>query len=313
MKWNVKALIALGAGMLLAGCGGGHDAPYSAGDYPPAGYAAGQSGYGAPAPGDGYGAPGAAYAPPPSATGAPPPAGGYDGQAGYPPPANGAPSATSGQGDANYDEVGYATTLSGGTPGQLAVSVRGLATGSFVEVTVLATGRTVLLENNIMVPLASGRLVGFSPAAAAALGLSGGSDAVRVRQVNPSAQDQAAVRRNTAPVRMDAPEPLLAGLRRKLGGAPVVPPPAPVPAPGASAPPPASGGATQGGFYVQVAALSNRARADALAAEVKGFVQASGSLYRVQVGPFANQAAAERARADVAARGFGDARVFEKR
>lgn len=350
MKSNVSLVAALAAALLTAGCGHrGGGAPYSAGDYAP-GYGAPQ-GYAAPAPGDGYGAPaplltpgplpapdavsggaggyagpGAGYAAPgaagdsypPAPVPAPDVAGGY-GSADGPPPGGG-PRATSGQGDTMYDAVGYVSVLSGGPAGQLAATAPGLPVGSFVEVTSLSTGHTVLLEVNITVPLASGRILGVSPAAAAALQLSGGSgEGVRVRQIVPSAQDQAMVRQGSAPQRLDAPDVLLVGLRRQLsGGAPgagAPPPPAPLagpppkPKPGAGKPAPVAG---KGGYLVQVAALSDRGRADALAKQVGGFVAAGGGLYRVQMGPY-DRAGADRARAGVAARGFPDARVFEKR
>ena len=60
---------------------------------------------------------------------------------------------------------------------------------------------------------------------------------------------------------------------------------------------------------MQVAALSNAARARALADELGGIVRPGGGVYRVQLGPYPNSSAAERARADVARRGYGDARI----
>ena len=61
--------------------------------------------------------------------------------------------------------------------------------------------------------------------------------------------------------------------------------------------PPASG------WGVQVAALSNEGNARALAAQLGGRVSAAGTLYRVQLGPFADRTAAEAARAGAARRG----------
>lgn len=284
MPLNVERGAALAALMLLGACGqGGHA------------YAGGDVAIGAQA----VGGPGASYAPPGAVQGAPVDDG------------SGSPRATSGQGDTGFDKVGYAAPLSGSAPGALGVAVDGLAPGAFIEVTALDSGHTVLLQVNSNAGTAPGTLIALSPAAQGALQLNAATPAVRVRQVNPSAQDQAAVLRGIAPVRLDAPEPLLAGLRHMLpaGGAASPPPP---PRSGAgSAKPPAP--MQRGTLYVQVAALSNAARAGDLARQLGGQVAAGGGLYRVQIGPFANRADAERKRAAVAVQGFPDARVFEKR
>ena len=61
---------------------------------------------------------------------------------------------------------------------------------------------------------------------------------------------------------------------------------------------------------VQVAAVSSAARAQALAQELGGHVAAGGGIYRVQIGPFADMATAQRARDGAARRGYGDSRIF---
>lgn len=81
----------------------------------------------------------------------------------------------------------------------------------------------------------------------------------------------------------------------------------PQPAKPQPAPKPAIAGR---GLVVQVAALSNVQRARALASQFGGTVRSAGNIHRVQLGPFADKAAAERARADAAKRGYGDARVI---
>ena len=63
-------------------------------------------------------------------------------------------------------------------------------------------------------------------------------------------------------------------------------------------------------LFVQVAALSNLSRAQALAKQLGGQVRSAGTIHRVQLGPFADNAAALRARGDVARRGYGDARII---
>jgi rare lipoprotein A len=60
---------------------------------------------------------------------------------------------------------------------------------------------------------------------------------------------------------------------------------------------------------VQVAALSSAERAATLAHQLGGRVVPLGKLYRVQLGPFADSAQAQRARDGAARRGYGDARI----
>ena len=73
---------------------------------------------------------------------------------------------------------------------------------------------------------------------------------------------------------------------------------------------PAPKPAARGNLIVQVAALSNLQRARALPSQLGGTVRSAGNIHRVQLGPFADRAAAERARADAAKRGYGDARIL---
>jgi rare lipoprotein A len=73
--------------------------------------------------------------------------------------------------------------------------------------------------------------------------------------------------------------------------------------------PPAARPAASGRFIVQVAALSNASRAQALAQSLGGFVKPGGGLHRVQLGPFATAGEAEAARRRAAGAGYGDARV----
>lgn len=228
-------------------------------------------------------------------------------------------------GEARFDRVGRTTLAEG--EGTFALSGE-LAAGSFVEVTALDTGRTILVQVR-----GDGRgLIALSAAAAGQLGLADNAP-VRVRRVTVTPQDSAllAAGRATA-TRADAPQALLVGLRRMLAEqAPVpvmaavkpartpaskpvrTPPvkqqPAKVePARTQAAPRPAP--AVRGGLVVQVAALSNAQRARALADQLGGSVRSAGNIHRVQLGPFADRTSAERARADAAKRGYADARVI---
>lgn len=103
-----------------------------------------------------------------------------------------------------------------------------------------------------------------------------------------------------------------------LAGAPRVQSPASV---RAAAPDPASTSAParvaaanpaprDGAFVVQAAAFSQQANARRAADAVGGFVEKSGQLYRVRIGPFASRGQAEAALAKARAAGYSDARVY---
>lgn len=116
----------------------------------------------------------------------------------------------------NYDSVGYAQVAGGeGVSG----AHRTLPLPSYVEVTSLETGRTILVRLTQRGPMTGGDLVSLSPRAWAQLGASaGGRGPVRVRRVNPPEAERALLRGGAnAPARMDTPPGLLSALRRKLG------------------------------------------------------------------------------------------------
>jgi rare lipoprotein A len=269
----------------------------------------------------------------------------------------------------NYDQVGYAAMRGEGTG--IGGSHRTLPLPSYVEVTSLDSGRTILVRLDQRGPMSGPDLIDLSPAAWAQLGLPpGGTVAVRVRRVNPPEPERALLRLGEqAPERMETPKGLLAVLVRKL---PPAPPgalkPGIEPAPVASSPTLASAGiapnaaavakpapkpvspvvppvveaartpptaaapvpeakpvlpptirpaltpslvqaAPQGGFFVQAAVFSTKARADAAAATLGGTVTPAGKLWRVRVGPHGSTAAAQAALAKVKAAGYADARV----
>ena len=243
------------------------------------------------------------------------------------PPQGAGPRGTSGQ--ERYDAVGYAGSF-GGDSGQYAtasVSVAhpSLPVGSYVELTALDTGRTIVAL--VAARGAGDRIVDLSPGAAQQLGVGEGA-AVRVRLVSPSPQDQMALRSGRpAMARMDAPQTLLTALRKKLSGrtepAYTHPAPAPAPArptrevtqpPGARRTPPPRqpdrAASIRSGYLVQVAAFSTRERAQSVAQQIGGRIVPAGRVFRVQIGPFADAASAKRARDDVARRGYADARLL---
>jgi len=138
----------------------------------------------------------------------------------------------------NYDAVGYATVYADGLSG-LSGAHKTLPLPSYVEVTSLGTGRTIVVRLVQRGPMDNQTLIGLSPTAAAQLGIEPADRAaVRIRRVNPPEVERAQLRSGLrAPERMDTPEPLLKVLRRKLAEqSPLLPPPSTPPAMPTSAP-----------------------------------------------------------------------------
>ena len=256
-----------------------------------------------------------------------------------PPPSDG-PQATSDRSPDRYDEVGYATwygtEMSGnrtasGTPFDpqaFTAAHRTLPIGSYVEVTSLDTGRTVLVLINDRGPFTPGLAIDLSQAAARAIGVRS-RQPVRIRRVTPTPADQAALKNGQAasPV-LDTPPALLNGLRAKLGGGVATVPDRPGPRPPLAksrppadpatipqrpvTPPARAAAAPKGSYYVQVAAFGGRDRANAVARSLGGAATRFNNLWRVRTGPFPDAKSALRARDAAAARGYGDARVVRE-
>lgn len=135
----------------------------------------------------------------------------------------------------NYDEVGYAsaypdsaqgTTTANGeafVASAITAAHKTLPMPSYVEVTALDTGRTILARINDRGPMANDRIIDLSPGAVAQLGATGNAAfPVRVRLVNPPEQERAALRAHgQAAERLEAPVALLTALRQKAGKPPV--------------------------------------------------------------------------------------------
>jgi rare lipoprotein A len=133
-----------------------------------------------------------------------------------------------------YDEVGYASwygdelegrpTANGEAFVANAVSVahKTLPMPSYVEITALDSGKTIIARVNDRGPFAHDRLIDLSAGAARELGIMGqGVSGVRVRKVNPPEQDRSVLRAGrAAPARVDTPESLLKVLRQKLAQMP---------------------------------------------------------------------------------------------
>ncbi len=242
----------------------------------------------------------------------------------------------------NYDQVGYASIGGEGGDG-VSLAHRTLPLPSYVEVTSLKTGKTILVRAERRGPMNGSNLVELSPAAAAQLGLEGANTPVRVRRVNPPEPERALLRAGgQAPARMDTPLALVAVLLRKLEPGAAAPVPAPIPSampvavasptppppphvpvvgkpavkpPLAVKPPvppavkPAVAPVAAGNVVVQVGAFSSAARAGEVARKLGGTVSPAGKLFRVRIGGFAGAADASGALAKAKAAGYSDARI----
>lgn len=115
----------------------------------------------------------------------------------------------------NYDEVGYAT-FDDDTAVGITVAHRTLPMPSYVEITSLESGRTILARVERRGPMTNTRLLGLSRAAAAQLDVGEGAP-LRVRRVNPPEDQRAELRadRSVDP-RMETPQGLLDVLKRQL-------------------------------------------------------------------------------------------------
>jgi rare lipoprotein A len=222
---------------------------------------------------------------------------------------------------ARYDAVGHASWYGGELggsptasgmpfdPAAITAAHRTLPLGSYAEVTSLDTGRTILVLINDRGPGRLDREIDLSRGAAQALGTSDRAMApIRVRAAGATPSDAAALAAGrAATARLDAPPAVLAALRARLGT--YAPRPTPAPSLAARRPrPTAAIGADS--LLVQVAAFSNATRAAELADRLHGRVEPTDGLYRVRLGPYADPASAERARDDVARRGYGDATII---
>jgi len=264
---------------------------------------------------------------------------------------------------ASYDEVGYASwygeELSGNltangeayNPQGISAAHKTLPLPSYVEVTALETGRTILVRINDRGPFSDDRLIDLSQGAARQLGIDrDGVTGVRVRKVNPNEQERAVLRMGApATERIATPDSLLAILRKNLaklprpaapdrrvavqGGSPpaTVSSNRPVPATaagrrdgrfiveGAGRPVAAENsvgnnyvGGLPGSYVVQVAAFSDKARADRLAGKIGARVMPdrTRSIWRVRYGPFASEREAQAGLAQAQQRGYSGARVL---
>jgi rare lipoprotein A len=211
---------------------------------------------------------------------------------------------------ATHEETGYASwygeelrgkrTANGEKfdPDGISAAHRTLPMPSYVEVTALDTGKTILVRVNDRGPFHSNRVMDLSLGAARQLGLTGGgARLVRLRRVDPPAEDKLALRMGRAtPSRSQAGDEL-EKLRRRAEWTP--------PRNAASARMPLGAGP----FYLQVATFGSRDRARTLAGVVGGTVDASRGTYRVRTGPYFSAAKAKAALAPLAMKGYPEAMI----
>lgn len=131
-----------------------------------------------------------------------------------------------------YDEVGYAGVIRDGAgratangeradPAAITAAHRTLPLPTYVEVTALATGRTILVRVNDRGPMAADRLIDLSEGAARQLGLGSVVAGVRVRKTSPVESERAVLRNGgSVAARIDTPPSLLRVLRDKLAAQP---------------------------------------------------------------------------------------------
>jgi len=230
--------------------------------------------------------------------------------------------------DAQYDEVGYASwygdafhggpTANGETydMDMVGAAHKTLPLPSYVEVTALDTGRTIVVRVNDRGPFVTNRIIDLSRRSAELLGTARqGVARVRVRRVYPSDEERLALRSGKAVAERPGASPAeLASLDKRFQTwiAAQTPPPPPV-----VADPVATAGLLDpsgiGGWFVQVGAYGDRARADSLAGLVGGGVEAAGQLYRVRLGPYFDEQIAMAALARAQGQGYQDAKLIPPR
>jgi rare lipoprotein A len=174
---------------------------------------------------------------------------------------------------------------------------------SYVRVTRVATGKTVVLRINDRGPFLGGRVIDLSYVAAHKLGvLSPGSAEVIVERIMPQQIANGTALTASAPAAAPSPPvaATLAAPSLAVAGPSVATPPLAA-APASSATP-----AAAGSVYLQLGAFSDPARAQAIAARAAAQMPTqsgvsvnvelgAGNLHRVRVGPFANAEAATQA------------------
>lgn len=160
-------------------------------------------------------------------------------------------------------------------PAGLTLAHRTLPLGTLVQITAVATGRSIVARVNDRGPGRRDRLVDLSRGAAVLLGTERNPlSPVRVRVLTSSEA-------RPGLIRVGAVTPA------RIGALPV-----------------------PGRYWLQVASFTYRPRAQALADRLGGELHSSGSIHRVRLGPLPTARAAAQARDAVVAQGYADAQLI---
>ena len=220
--------------------------------------------------------------------------------------------------DGGYDEVGlaswYGAQFHGGQTAngerfdmdRVGAAHKTLPLPCYVEVTALDTGRTILVRINDRGPFVTNRIIDLSRRSAQLLGIErAGVSRVRVRRVFPADADRLQLRwGRAASERPYAGGAQLALLNQRFATRPADP--AAPPRVAAAIPITA---APVGGWFIQVTAVGDRARAEEIAEIIAGRIEPAGMLWRVRMGPYKSEAEATSALAQVRSDGYQDARL----
>lgn len=207
---------------------------------------------------------------------------------------------------------------------ELTAAHRTLPMPSFVKVTNLDNGKSVVLRVNDRGPYHSNRLVDVSRRGAEALGfISKGTARVKVERVFPS--DTVEQRRVLAALPTPGTnEPDMSGNRQPMDKMPALPAeqifalPLPPPAPEVLALAQGNDAPLLATFHVQVAALGDETRAQVLAQDISRFGAAfieplpgsAGQLYRVRIGPYVSREVAANMVEQLRQAGYMDAVIL---
>ena len=198
--------------------------------------------------------------------------------------------------DPDYEEAGnaswYGEELRGSKtangerfdPDGFTAAHRTLPLPSYVEVTSVKSGRTILVRINDRGPFHGNRIIDLSFGTARLLGITGrGAHQVRLKRVYPDESDKSALRRGQ-PVTVRGGRPAL----NWVSVAAQIPTGA-------------------GPYFLQVASFSSEARARTMAARLGAEVSQIAGTWRVRLGPYKSADKAFAALAPLAARGYPDA------
>jgi len=225
--------------------------------------------------------------------------------------------------NADYDEVGYASwygdAFHGGPTANgeifdmhmVGAAHKTLPLPSYAEVTALDTGRTVLVRINDRGPFVPNRIIDLSRRAAEQLGIDRqGVARVRVKRVYPGDADRLALRSGRAAAeRASLSGTELAALDTRFQRW-LAEQSKPVLVAVQSAEAQIFSASLIGGYFVQVGAYGDRLRADTLASQLGGSIDAAGNVYRVRIGPYFDEGTALAALARAQGQGYQDARLI---